>query len=98
MERASEHGLEVALSMDPEVTTQPNESKYYTTGGVSDYPILDQPDQSHQAQAKSQGQSRIILVLTIIAIICLAAAMGAGLGAGLAAQHKSSSSRLVCPL
>ena len=98
MERASEHGLEVALPMDPEVATQPDEYKYYTRGRVSDYPNLDQPDQSHQAQAKSQGQSRVILVLIIIAIICLAAALGAGLGAGLAVQHKSSSSRLVCSL
>ncbi len=93
MERAREHGLEVALPTDPEVTTQPDD-KYYTRGGVTEYPILDQ---SHQAQAKSQGRSRGILVLIMIAIICLAAAVGAGLGAGLAAQHKSSSSKLVYP-
>ena len=94
MERAREHGLEVAPPTYPEVTTQPDD-KYYTRGGVINYPILDQ---SHQAQAKSQSHVRGIWVLAIIAIICLAAALGVGLGTGLAAEHKSSSSRFVYPL
>lgn len=83
-----ESGLEVSISTDPEILTQPDENKYCIGGRRPHRPALQSDQHQDQSQAKSRGQFKGTWALTVVALLLLAVALGTGLGAGLAAQHK----------
>ncbi|CAD6583340.1 MAG: hypothetical protein ASARMPREDX12_001245 [Alectoria sarmentosa] len=87
MEEIVETGLEVAPCPGPEIA-QTDADKYFIKAEEARNYSFDQPIQSSDPDARSQGWRKAFWVIALVAILCLAVALGVGLGVGLAAQHR----------